>query len=101
MNSQSTTINLGLANKALYEGCEITVVAGRDVLTTPVAEAIHLVGKNAAKMVAADSNRDEVILTGAMAVWAYMIVFHEVVHRYRRVWYDDGKGNPVLIAAHG
>ncbi len=97
----STIFNISLSNEVLYQGCEITIVAGRQVMTTPVAEAVHLVGQNAARMVAADSNRDEVVLTGAMAVWAYMIVFHEVVHRYRRVWYDDGKGSPVLIAAHG
>ncbi|MFN9116290.1 MAG: hypothetical protein ACK5XN_40120 [Bacteroidota bacterium] len=96
-----TTIDLSLANEALYKGCEMTITAGRNVLITPISEAVHLVGKNAADIVAADGRRDEVMLTGAMAVWAYMIVFHEVVHRYRRVWYNDGRNEPVLIAAHG
>jgi hypothetical protein len=26
-----------------------------------------------------------------MAIWAYLIVFHSVVHRFRRVRYDDGQ----------
>ncbi len=43
----------------------------------------------------------EVTLTGPMAVWAYLVVFHAVVHKTRRVYYDDGHGNRVLVAAHG
>lgn len=92
------TIDLSLKNAALYEGCEIEEVAGRLNLKTPVAEAVNLVGKNVADM---SLHGDIVTLTGPMAVWAYLVVFHAVVHRFNRVWYDDGRGNAVLLAAHG
>lgn len=96
-----TTINIALTNGALYEGCEIEEVAGRLNLTTPVDEAVTIVGKNIAAIVAEVADRDEVVLTGPMAVWSYLVVFHAVVHAFRRVYYDDGRGNKVLVAAHG
>ncbi|MBT4277136.1 hypothetical protein HOD96_00090 [Candidatus Falkowbacteria bacterium] len=92
------TINLGLTNTNLYNGCEITEVAGRLNLITPVEEAVNIVGRNIATM---DINIEEVVLTGPMAVWAYLVVFHSVVHKTRKVFYDDGRNNKVLIAAHG
>lgn len=94
-------IDLSLNNEALYKGCSVEEVAGRKNLTTPVAEAINLVGKNIAEEVKADTERDEVVLTGPMAVWSYLVVFHAVVHSYRRVYYDDGRTGQVLVAAHG
>ena len=97
----ATIINLSLINTALYEGCNIEEGAGRLNLVTPVAEAVNIVGRNIATIVAATSERDEVVLTGPMAVWAYLVVFHAVVHAFRRVYYDDGRGNKVLVAAHG
>ena len=93
-------INLSLQNGDLYAGCAIEEVAGRQNLTTPVGEAVNIVGKNIAAMVQADTERDEVVLTGPMAVWAYLVVFHAVVHAYRRVYYSDGR-NETLVAAHG
>ena len=97
----TTTINLALTNTTLYDGCNIEEVAGRLNLTTPVDEAVNIVGKNIAAIVAETQDRDEVVLTGPMAVWAYLVVFHAVVHAFRRVYYDDGRGNKVLVAAHG
>jgi len=91
-------IDLSLNNVDLYTGCEIEEVAGRKNLTTPITDAINIVGKNVAKM---DMSGDEITLTGPMAVWAYLIVFHAVVHRFRRVYYDDGRSGVLLIAAHG
>lgn len=96
-----TTIDLSLENAALYAGCAIETLAGRLTLTTPVEEAVETVGRNIAAIVAADTNRDEVTLSGPMAVWSYLIVFHAVVHRYRRVYYNDGRNPSVLVAAHG
>ena len=94
-------INMGLNNKELYDGCVIEEVAGRLNLTTSVDEAIEVVGRNAAKIVAGLEDRSEVTLTGPMAVWSYLIVFHAVVYAFARVYYDDGRGNRVLLAAHG
>ena len=93
-----TTIDLSLKNAALYEGCNIEEVAGRLNLATPINKAVNIVGKNLTKM---NLSGEEVTLTGPMAVWAYLITFHAVVHRFRRVYYDDGRSGPVLIAAHG
>lgn len=92
------TLNVNLSNTELYKGCTIEEVAGRLNLTTPVAEAVNIVGKNIADM---NLSGDEITLTGAMAVWSYLIVFHAVVHRFRRVYYDDGRNGAVLVAAHG
>lgn len=96
-------IDLGLKNQALYAGCEIEEVAGRLNLTTPIKDAVNIVGRNIAAIVEGvpASERGEVTLTGPMAVWAYLVVFHAVVHAFRRVQYDDGKSGVVLVAAHG
>ena len=92
------TIDLSLNNKKLYENCEINEVAGRKNLATPISEAINIVGKNVHNM---NLHGDEITLSGPMAVWAYLIIFHEVVHRFNRVYYNDGRNDSVLIAAHG
>ena len=98
-----TTIDLSLSNAELYKGCNIEEVAGRLNLTTPIAEAVNIVGRNIAKIVAQvpPGDRGTVVLTGPMAVWSYLIVFHAVVHSFRRVVYDDGRNPPVTVAAHG
>lgn len=96
-------LDLSLSNKALYAGMEIEEVAGRLNLKTPVAEAVHLVGRNIHGIIETipAEERGEVTLTGPMAVWAYLVVFHAVVHRFSKVYYDDGRSGPVLVAAHG
>lgn len=95
-------IDLSLKHQALYAGCEIEVVAGRDNLKTPVAQAVNILGRNITQILDGYSGeRSEVTLTGPMAVWAYLVVFHAVVHRFARVYYDDGRSGLVLIAAHG
>ena len=92
------TIDLSLKNADLYKGCKVEEVAGRLNLSTPVSEAVNIVGKNVAEM---DLSGDEIELTGAMAVWAYLVVFHAVVHRFNKVYYNDGRNGKVLVAAHG
>ena len=96
-------LDLSLSNKVLYSGAEIEEVAGRLNLKTPVADAVNLVGRNVNGIVEAvpSDQRGEVTLTGPMAVWAYLVVFHAVVHRFSKIYYDDGRSGPVLIAAHG
>ena len=95
-------MDLSLRNTALYRGCEIEEVAGRLNLKTPVGEAVGLVGRNIAAIVQATppEARGSVTLTGPMAVWAYLIVFHEVVHTFGEVRYSDGR-NVVVLARHG
>lgn len=91
-------IKLDLTNGELYAGCEISEVAGRLNLTTPVEEAVNIVGRNITAM---EIDPKMVVLTGPMAVWSYLVVFHSVVHRTSQVWYDDGRNPQVLLAAHG
>jgi len=95
-------IDMSLHNEALYRGCLVEEVAGRLNLKTPVEEGVTLVGRNAAAIVQATppSARDSVTLTGPMAVWAYLIVFHAVVHTFAEVRYSDGR-NTVVLAWHG
>lgn len=95
-------IDLSLKNETLYAGCQVEEVAGRLNLITPVDEAIQTVGRNANAMIAAvpADQRAEVTLTGPMAVWAYLVVFHAVVHAFTSVYYNDGKAS-YLVAKHG
>ena len=91
---------MSLKNAPLYEGCEIKEVGGRLTLTTPLPEAINIVGRNAIAIVAGTEDRSEVTLTGPMAVWAYLLSFHAAVHSFGKVYYHDGRNNPVLISQH-
>jgi hypothetical protein len=103
MDMKSAIFDISLKHQALYAGCEVQEVAGRLALMTSVSEAINIVGRNANKLVGelVADGVEEITLTSAMAVWAYLTIFHIVVHRFRRVYYDDGKANgKVLIAAH-
>lgn len=92
------TIDLSLNNEDLYKGCEVSEVAGRKNLSTPVSDAVDIVGKNINAM---GLHGDEITITGPMAVWAYLVVFHAIVHVFNKVWYDDGRNGKVLVAAHG
>ena len=98
----SLILNLGLDNEDLYQDCEMTEVGGRLTLTTPVQEASNLVGRNVTQLVEdlALEERNEITLSGPMAVWAYLIVFHVIVHRFRKVYYEDGRNERILIAQH-
>jgi len=95
-------IDLSLKNSDLYSGCEIEEVAGRLNLITPMKEAVNIVGRNINNIIRnnQDELRDRVILTGPMAVWAYMVVFHAVVHLFTEVRYNDGRSEAVL-SRHG
>ena len=95
-------IDLGLSSP-LYEGCKVQEIGGRLNLQTPPAEAANIIGRNAQEMIDAISaeERDEVVLTGPMAVWAYLTVFHTVLHVFTKVVYEDGRGTRVVVAAHG
>lgn len=95
-------LDLSLTNQELYAGCAIEEVAGRANLTTPMEEAVNLVGRNVAALVKAvpADDRAEVVLTGGAPIYVYLIAFHAVVHAFNRVYYDNGRQR-VLVAAHG
>ena len=95
-------LDLSLRNKALYKGCVVGEIAGRQNLRTPVAKAVTLVGRNIAAIIqdVPPESRGSVTLTGPMAVRAYLVVFHAVVHTFSEVQYSDGR-NVVVLARHG
>ena len=103
IQDEAVAIDLSLANESLYKGLEIGEAGGRKNLKTPASEATNIVGRNVREILneIPVNKRDKVILTGPMAVWAYLIVFHAMVHAFREVYYCDGRNDPVLIAAHG
>ena len=96
-------IDLSLNNKELYNGITLEEVGGRLNRTTPPADAVNIIGKNAKAIVDAipADQRAEVVLTSPMAVYAYLVVFHQVVHAFKSVYYNDGKSGAILIAKHG
>jgi hypothetical protein len=91
-------LDLSLSNESLYAGLQIQELAGRLALVTPPQEAIPILVGNLERL---PIDPDEVILTGGMAIWAYLVVFHFLHGKTRRIYYEDGRGNRVLVAAHG
>jgi hypothetical protein len=103
INSTQATIDLSLSNHRLYVGCQIEEIAGRLILVTPKEEAVNIIGRNARAIVEGlvQQEVEELTLTGAMSIWAYLIVFHVAVHRFRAIYYDDGRpGGKVLVSVH-
>lgn len=92
------TLDLSLANTQLYAGLNIRVLGGRPTLTAPPDNAIPVIVENLER-IALDP--DEVVLTGGMAIWAYLVVFHVLHGKTKRIYYEDGMGNRILVAAHG
>lgn len=93
------TFDVSLDNTQLWEGCEIEEVAGRKNVTTHMQEAINKIGKNAKAMLDPIAD-DTIVLTGAAPVWAYLTVFHQAVHRFSNVYYNDGRGGEAKVAKH-
>lgn len=87
----------------LYANCEVEEVAGQQRLKATPEAAVNTVGRNAeamAKRLMAEGV-ETLTLTGRSAIWVYLVVFHTVVHRFREVYYDDGKPDGrIRIAAH-
>lgn len=96
------TLDVSLDNEKLYNGCKIEMVGGRKTLVDPIDFAVNMVGTNCYKLIMEldKEDKDEVVLTGPMAVWAYLVVFHIVVHKFNKVYYDDGRNDKVLISKH-
>jgi hypothetical protein len=96
-------LDMSLRNDDLYRNCDIEEVGGRKNLLTPPDVAGNIIGRNVHEILESIPRRDReiCILTGPMAIWAYLIVFHAVVHSFVRVYYFDGRNDPVLLSAHG
>lgn len=92
------TLDLSLANAELYLGLAVERRAGRLTLLSPPAEAVEVLGRNLESLAI---DPEEVTLTGSMAIWAYLVAFHFLHGRTRRIYYQDGRGERLLVAAHG
>ena len=92
------TLDLSLANADLWQGLEVETLAGKRTLVTPPEQAIPVLAE---RLAAPPIDPEEVVLTGAMAIWAYLVVFHHLHGRTQRVFYQDGRGQLLLVAAHG
>jgi hypothetical protein len=91
-------LDLSLTNEHLYAGLDVQRDAGKLNLRTPIGTATAVMGENLQQM---DIDPEEVVLTGPMAIWAYLVVFHSIHGRTKRIYYQDGVGNRILVAAHG
>lgn len=91
-------LDLSLTNQVLYRGLTIESLAGKLTLVTEPNQAIPVITSNLSQL---QFDRDEVVLTGGMAIWAYLVVFHYLHGRTKRIYYEDGRGARVLVAAHG
>lgn len=92
------TLDLSLTNDRVYRGLAIESLAGKLTLVTEPDQAIGVITANLAQ-IAIDP--EEVVITGSMAVWAYLVVFHYLHGRTKRIYYQDGIGRLILVAAHG
>lgn len=91
-------LDISLDNSNLYAGLDIRLEAGKPNLRTSPDDAIPAMTANLDRL---RIDPDEVVLTGSMAIWAYLVVFHYLHGRTRRIYYEDGIGNRILVAAHG
>jgi CRISPR-associated protein (Cas_csx3) len=91
-------LRVSLDNERLYAGLDIVVEAGKRNLRTPPDEAIPRIVEN---LEAFDIDVNEVVLTGPMAIWAYLVIAHALHGRTRRLVYEDGLGQRIVVAAHG
>ena len=91
-------LDLSLSNNQLYEGLPIEVLAGRPTLTTSPDQAIPFIVANLRNF---SIDPDEVVISGNMAIWVYLVVFHYIHGKTKRIFYEDGRGLKILIAAHG
>lgn len=91
-------LDLSLNNFTLYEGISIAKVGGRLVIDLS-DEVLNKIGENIEKWLQTQEDRSEIILTGAAPIPVYLIAFHLVVHRFRKVRYTNEMYD-LLISRH-
>jgi hypothetical protein len=91
-------------NNPLYAGLGVVEVGGRANLPDATsAKVVNVFGAAIAEAVAQIPAhlRGEVVLTGPAPVQLYLVAFHGVLHAFRTVRYQDGRGGDVVVAQHG
>ena len=96
-------IDLEFGNEELYLGCDICEEGGERVIKTLPHFIKSIIKANVKRIIESDKgNHEEIILFGPLVasndIWIYMIVSHVVIHHYRKIWYDNGRGDYILIA---
>lgn len=91
-------LDLSLDNKSIYTGVPSTEAGGRQAIDLS-EDTLNTVGRNIANILAHETDHSEIILTGAAPIPIYLVAFHQVVHRFKRVIYDNELYR-LLIAQH-
>lgn len=81
-------LDLSLNNKELYKNIKMYKTGGKQSVDLS-DEMLNILGENAELIVAEIKDREEVVLTGAAPIPVYLVVFHIVVHKFRKVVYDN------------
>ncbi len=81
-------LDLSLNNKELYKNIKMYKTGGKHSVDLS-DEMLNILGENAELIVEEIKDREEVVLTGAAPIPVYLVVFHIVVHKFRRVLYDN------------
>ena len=101
MSSLRVDLSVNTSNP-LYADLGVTEVGGRFNLPNATSDSVlNAVGKAVKGLVDNCAERDEVILTGPAPVQLYLVAFHCVVHSFRVVRYQDGRGGDCVVAQHG
>ncbi|MDD5456745.1 MAG: hypothetical protein PHV30_06910 [Candidatus Margulisbacteria bacterium] len=91
-------LSLSLNNSKLYAGIQIYETGGKLSIDL-TEEALNKIGENVEAIIKEEKDRTEITLTGAAPIPVYLVVFHIVVHRFKKVYYDNEMYN-LLIARH-
>ncbi len=91
-------LDLSLQNTDLYQGIVIHRTGGK--LSVDLSDdVLNIIGENVDRIVSTLLPRDEITLTGAAPIPVYLVVFHMVVHRFKKVQYNN-EMYQLLIARH-
>ena len=91
-------LDLSLHNSKLYKGVDVSSTGGKLSIDL-TDEILNRIGENADQLVSAIQERAEITLTGAAPIPVYLVVFHIIVHRFKKVRYDN-EMYQLLIARH-
>lgn len=86
-------LDLGLENKKLYAGCRVRGKHTRLHLETHPTEAIPVIVANLQQILAEipDDDGGELVLTGRMPSWMYLVAYEVARNNFDRVSQYDGR----------
>ncbi|CAB4146741.1 hypothetical protein UFOVP829_32 [uncultured Caudovirales phage] len=90
-------LDMSPENDDLWGGCRRSSFAGKPNVETEPTEAIRILRRNLVVIFSEVHDRREIILGGAMAAWAYLVVFDVASKIFGSVYYSNKYGKLVLI----